>query len=299
MNRSLSRRDFLGVVAGGLACARAGVASPPARKLLVGHTGITWGYAPANAERAIADVGSLGYHAFESFGSVLEYWDQRGGLKRLLEQANLPLRSAYCPFELTDSAKRAATLAAATRWGKLIRAAGGSVAVIGPNNVTRSTFDMRANQTQIVATLNDIGRALADTGVIGALHPHSGSCIETRDDVYAVMEAVDTSIVKLAPDVGELMAGGADPLPIIRDFLPLIRHAHLKDYNGGATNDGYCPLGHGRVDIAGVVNLLETAPNDLMLMVELNPSSGSQATAPLETARLSKTHLETLGYRFR
>jgi len=132
--RSITRRTFtrslaLGAAAaalpGGVLLAFAG------KRLKVGHTGITWGFKPTDAEQAIADVGSLGFAGYESFGNVLEFWDKQGGLKRLLDAAQVPLRSAYCPVNLTDPAKRADEIAKLVRWGKLIQAAGGSVAVIG------------------------------------------------------------------------------------------------------------------------------------------------------------------------
>ena len=79
------------------------------RRLKVGHTGITWGFKPTDAEEAIEDVGSLGFHGYESFGNVLEAWDTKGGLDKLLEAAQVPLRSAYCPVNLTDPAKSGKT----------------------------------------------------------------------------------------------------------------------------------------------------------------------------------------------
>ena len=73
----------------------------------VGHTGITWGFKPTDAEQAIKDVGSLGFAGYESFGNVLEYWDKQGGLEaKLLDAAKVPLQSAYCPVNLIDPAKR-------------------------------------------------------------------------------------------------------------------------------------------------------------------------------------------------
>ena len=72
------------------------------KRLKVGHTGITWGFKPTDAEQAIKDVGSLGFAGYESFGNVLEYWDKQGGLKALLDAAGMPLRSAYCPVDLID-----------------------------------------------------------------------------------------------------------------------------------------------------------------------------------------------------
>ena len=92
----VDRRAFIRTLAAtGAAAALAD--SPAARaatpRLKVGHTGITWGFAPADAEPAIVDVGRLGFHGYESFGDVLEAWDKNGGLKRVLDANRLPLRS--------------------------------------------------------------------------------------------------------------------------------------------------------------------------------------------------------------
>ena len=55
-------------------------------------------------------------------------------------------------------------------------------------------------------------RALDDISMVGALHQHTGTCVETRDETYAVMEAVNTRYVKFGPDVGQLQKGGSDPV---------------------------------------------------------------------------------------
>jgi inosose dehydratase len=55
------------------------------------------------------------------------------------------------------------------------------------------------------------------------LHQHTGSCVETRDETYAVMEAVNTRLVKFGPDVGQLQKGGSDPVKVVKDFLPAVR----------------------------------------------------------------------------
>ncbi len=233
---SVSRRTFartlaLGAAAaalpGGLLQAQAG------KRLKVGHTGITWGFKPTDAEQAIKDVGSLGFAGYESFGNVLEFWDKQGGLKALLDAARVPLRSAYCPVDLMDQAKRKDEIEKLLRWGRLIKAAGGSVAVIGPNNVKRAEFQFAEHKANIVASLNEMCKALADIGVVGALHQHTGTCVETRDETYATMEAVDTRYVKFGPDVGQLQKGGVDPVKVVKDFLPTVRHVHMKDFDGG------------------------------------------------------------------
>jgi inosose dehydratase len=298
---ALTRRTFTRSLALGAAAAAISGAALQAlagKRLKVGHTGITWGFKPTDAEQAIKDVGSLGFAGYESFGNVLEFWDKQGGLKRLLDAAQVPLRSAYCPVHLTDPAKRTDEIAKLVRWGKLIQAAGGSVAVIGPNSVERPAFQFAEHKADIVAALNDMGKALADIGVIGVLHQHTGTCVETRDETYAVMEAVDTRHIKFGPDVGQLQKGGADPVKVVKDFLPAVRHVHMKDFDGGPHYLGYCPLGTGKVDIAGLAALLESSGNDLMIMCELDPSP-DQPLAPLEAARINKAAMATLGYTFR
>ena len=299
--RSITRRTFTRSLALGAAAAAlpaGALLAVAGKRLKVGHTGITWGFKPTDAEQAIKDVGSLGFAGYESFGNVLEYWDKQGGLKKLLDAAQVPLRSAYCPVNLTDPAKRTDEIAKLVRWGRLIQAAGGSVAVLGPNNVERPSYVFAEHKAHIVEALNDMGKALADIGVIGALHQHTGTCVETRDETYAVMEAVDTRHVKFGPDVGQLQKGGADPLKVVKDFLPAVRHVHMKDFDGGPDYLGYCPLGKGKVDVAGIASLLESSGNDLMIMCELDPSP-NQPLAPLEAARINKAAMAALGYSFR
>jgi inosose dehydratase len=292
------RRTFTKMLAVGLAAASVpALGAQKPRRLKAGHTGITWGFSPADAEKAIADVASLGFHGYESFGNVLEAWEPKGGLDKLLQAAKLPLRSAYCPVNLTDPTKRKEEVDKIVRWGGLIKKCGGSVAVIGPNNVKRPEYNFAEHKTDIVEALNDIGKALTDIGVVGALHQHTGTCVETREETYAVMEAVDTRYVKFGPDVGQLQKGGSDPVKVVKDFLPVVRHVHMKDFDGGEHYLGYCPLGQGKVDVATLADMLDNSGNDLMIMAELDPSKGMPLT-PLEAARINKMTLQKLGFSF-
>jgi inosose dehydratase len=309
MERKLSRREFAGVAGLGLAAvplANAQQANPqpgpgrgapppppPARRLKIGHTGITW----RGPEEAIKDIAALGYSGFEPFGNVLEQWEARGGMGTLLEQAKLPLISAYCGTNLTDPAQRGAEIEKMVRWGKIIKKYGGTTVVIGPNGRSRTGFDFAAVKANIVTTLNEMCKALADAGVVGALHQHTGTTVETRDEVYAIMEAVDTKYVKFGPDIGQLQKGGADPVKIVKDFLSVIDHVHLKDYDGGPNWTNYCPLGMGKVDLPAILDLLETHEPLKIALVELD-SGGRPPLSPLEAATASKLYLKMKGYTF-
>ena len=150
-------------------------------------------------------------------------------------------------MNLTDAARRREEIDKLVRWARLIRGAGGSVAVLGPNNVRRAEYRFADHKANIVAALNDMAKAVADVGVVGVLHQHTDTCVETREETYAVMESVDTRYVKFGPDIGQLQKGGSDPVKVVKDFLPVVRHVHMKDFDGGPHYLGYCPLGSAKL----------------------------------------------------
>jgi inosose dehydratase len=296
----ISRREFTKTLA---ACAAA--AAMPAslyaakeRKIHIGHTGITW--QNRQIDTGIADVSSLGFYGFETFGEVFDAWeDKPGGLGAVLQAHNLPLISAYCNVNLTDPAQRKDSIAKIVRWTGIVKKYGGRMIVIGPNGVHRNTYDFAANKDNIVSALNDIAQAVSDNGLTGGLHQHTGTCVETRDETYAVMEAVNTKYVRFAPDVGQLTKGGSDAVQVVKDFLPIIEHMHLKDYDGKNPHLAYyCPLGQGKVNVPAILDLMEKRKLRGMVMVELD-YDGRDNLVPLELARTSKMYLVSQGVRFR
>jgi len=293
-----SRREFLGTAAAGV------LLGAPARKIQIGHTCITWGTFPrgpeasATLENAVKDIAKLGFWSFETFPENLADWDAKGALQGLIDQNKLPLKSGYCRTNLTDASKRKESVTTVIQLGRMIKKYGGTFGVIAPNSVKREGFDWKANRSNIIAGLNDHAMALADLGLGTGLHQHTGTCIETRDEVYDVMESANTKVLKFAPDVGQLQKGGADAAKVVKDFLPLLRHMHLKDWSGGEHYVGYCPLGMGKVDLKAILDMAESAPNPVNVMVELDPSP-KQPMTPLETAQTSKAYLQKLGYQFK
>ena len=107
MKQYVNRREFMR----GLAISTAAAALPLSlhalkkRHVNIGHTGITW--RNRDIEQAITDVSGLGFYGFETFGNVLDHWEEKpGGLGAVLKAHNLPLISAYCNFNLVDPARR-------------------------------------------------------------------------------------------------------------------------------------------------------------------------------------------------
>jgi inosose dehydratase len=292
MMKILTRRDFALLASiGAISSPALSAADSLARRIKIGHTGITWGN---DSLQAVQDISALGYYGFETFGNVLEKWDADAELREKITDSKLPLISAYCSFDLIDPAKKKAELDKMSRWAALTKKFGGSVTVLGPNGVPRANYDFREHKTIIVAMLNDCSKMLSDAGLTAVLHQHTGTCIETRDEVYAVLDAVDSRYVKFGPDIGQLQKGGSDPVKVVKDYLPLVRHMHLKDYDGGPNFVGYCPLGQGKVDIPAILDLVESANMKGMIMVELDPSPMGAG----ETARIAQAYLRKLGYTF-
>jgi inosose dehydratase len=281
--------------------------------LHIGHTGLTWiplggGPGPRPAvdpmtdpqyvEAAIRDIAGLGFYGIELFGNQIEAMEAHGGVGAVLEKYKLPLISAYCGTNLSDPAQRKDSIAKTLGWAGLVKKYGGRVIVVGPNGVKRDTYDFKAHQNDIVTTLNELGKAVMDIGLAPVLHQHTGTCVETRDETYAVMEAVDTRVMKFGPDIGQLQKGGSDPVQVVKDFLPLVQHMHLKDYVGGPQYLGYCPLGQGKVDIPSILSMMEGRKTAGLVMVELD-SPPPQPVPAIEDARIATAYLEKQGVTFR
>jgi inosose dehydratase len=296
----VNRRSLIKLAALGLATA----VLPPVlsakkkRNIQIGHTGITW---PNDIVQAITDTGNLGFYGFETFGDVLTKWESQGGLQPMLEQHHLPLISGYCTVNLTDSSKRKDEMDKAVAWSKLIKKYNGFIFVLGPNQVKRADYDFAANKANIVATLNETAKVVCDQGLTPVLHQHTGTCVESRDETYAVLDAVDTKYLKFGPDIGQLTKGGSDAVQVVKDFLPLVQHMHLKDYNGLDPHLlGYCPLGEGKVNIPAILDLMAGRKIHGMVMGELdNDPKDLSPTPPVDLVKKSKVYLETLGVTFR
>lgn len=324
MKRSFGRRDFAKSVTLGLAACSIPAWAAKRRDLKIGHTGITWvnfgplapdpassaskapaaprkggpRADPAAIEETFRELGGLGFYGLELFSWQIQGMEDQGGLAPFIEKYKLPLISAYGGPNLLDPTKRRDSIAECISWAKLLKKYGGRVVTIGPNGVRRSSYSFQEHKADILATLTELGKALTDIGLTGCLHQHTGTCIESRDETYAIMEAVDTRYVKFGPDIGQLQKGGSDPVQVVKDFLPIVQHLHLKDYSGGENWLGYCPLGQGKVNIPPILDMMDGKKTDGMVMVELDSSPG-MPLPPEKSAALAKAYLEKQGITFR
>lgn len=299
----ITRRAFAASLAASAVAAAAPKAAFAVRKrnIHVGHTCITWVPYNSMVDQAIQDVAKLGYYGFETFGEVLVQQEAKGGLEPVLKANHLPLISAYCTLNLVDPTKRKEQMQKAATFAGLIKKYNGRIFVVGPNPVDRRTYKYEDHKANILSTLNEAGKIVSDHGIMPVLHPHTGTCIIDGQETYSTLDAMDTRYVKFGPDVGQLTKAGEDALAIVKKYLPLVEHMHLKDWNGKDPHLlGYCPLGQGKVNVPGILDLMEGRKIRGMVMVELdNNPRDPDPVSPYHLAEESKKYLESLGVQFR
>ena len=201
-----------------------------------------------------------------------------------------------------DPSKQKAELEKLIRWSKLTKANGGKVIEYCAGGRRGRDFNYKDHAKYMVESMNVYAKAVTDEGLVCALHPHTGTPVETEEEIYYVMNNLDTRYMKFGPDVGQIEKGGGDPVKICKDFVSLIEHVHLKDYAGGETGYlGYSPLGVGKVKLAEILNLLEKKKKSMagMIMFELDyQQNGKPAYTNYEAAKVSRDFLAKLNYKF-
>ncbi|WP_156184830.1 sugar phosphate isomerase/epimerase family protein [Allosalinactinospora lopnorensis] len=122
----------------------------------------------------------------------------------------------------------------------------------------------------LFANLDRIAGRSRERGVNAALHPHVGTMVQNREEVYRVLHE---SAVPLCLDTGHLLVGGTDPVRLAKDAPERVAHTHLKDvdaaladavraggrnYTDAVRAGMYRPLGAGDIDIEGIIRVLES-----------------------------------------
>ena len=249
--------------------------------LSFGYTGITW--QSDACEQAVQAISRNGFRFVEFFNFNLKDWEDRGGMAEMTAQYGVGLYSAYCSYQVVDPESRTSTLKQAEDDAKLIKKNGGTIMTLGGNGVDRKKTPFGDYKDYLVAIVTGIGRIARDCGIKACFHPHTGTPIETNDEIYGLMDAVDPEIVGFAPDVAQIQKGGTDPLEVLNRYVDRIEHVHLKDYGGKLERDPetgreldstgflcYMPLGMGIMDLKGILALLERVGFSGKCMVELD-----------------------------
>ncbi len=272
------------------------------RRHQIGATGILWN----DMELALKDMAALGYVGFETFGGTIEGMEKKGTpLGPLLQKYQIPLISSFNSGHVLDPAKKQQSMDNLIRWSKLVKGLGGKIIVYCADGGRKKGYDYKEYKQNIVDSMNDYAKAITNEGLVCALHPHTGTPIETQEEIDWVMNAVDTKYMRFAPDIGQIQKGGGDPVKVVKDYLSLVEHMHLKDFAGqDKLNNGYvgyCALGEGQVNLTAILDLMEKKKKlGGMIMYEQDGPNRLRPgmKTPLEEATITKDYLVKLGYKF-
>ena len=231
-----------------------------------------WG-AMLPTRRVLQEMSDLGFRTTE-LGAPGFLPQEPAELKSLLSDFGMTLSGGFTPIEPHEASRREATLAYARSAARLLADSGAtlfiSAAIMDSDWSVPRTLNAGEHR-YMVETLALVDEICAEHGLVQVLHPHVQTLVETADDVNRILDVCD---VKWCLDTGHLAIGGIDPVEFAKDVVERVGHVHLKDVRldmvpavlrretslKAATQAGlFTQLGHGDVDIVGVIQSLEAA----------------------------------------
>jgi len=310
-----SRRDFLrqlggsalGVVSIGCAVRGAGSAvrgerfpegvpahrAPRTAHLSIGCAAITWG---GDDDRAIADIGALGFPGIQLRANVVPRFRERPGeLRELLARHGLTfvaLSSGNVPI---DPSTEAQVIEQHVGHARFLRDAGGLYLQLIDQR-PRGREREPADYARLGRLLTEIGKRVTDVGVSVGYHHHVGSIGEKPDEIERVLDASDPRYVRLLLDVAHYHVGGGDPAAAVRRYAERLLFLHIKDVRTLSPGPGRPPfqfveLGRGAVDLPAAFPALRAVTYRGWAVVELD-SVPDPGRTPKEANGISKRYLE-------
>ncbi len=230
-----------------------------------------WG-AMLPTPRVLGEMSSLGMTVTE-LGAPGFLPDDAAGVQAQLAEYGMGLVGGFTPLVMHDRGQEAATIAEARRVAELFQRAGATKFISAivtdwdwaePHSATPEEV---ANMARMFGIVDEI---CEEHGLEQVVHSHVQTMIEKDEDVQKVLDSCD---VHFCLDTGHLAIGGTDPVEFAKTAFDRVGHVHLKDVNLSkvdplmtrqqsimeAVQGGlFTPLGQGDVDIAGVVQALES-----------------------------------------
>jgi inosose dehydratase len=185
-------------------------------------------------------------------------------------------------------------------WARVSRDVGADTVVVSCVRREKPHYDTD-EYLGLARTLNALGARIRDElGLQTSLHPHTGTPVETPDEIAMVVEALDPRACGFGPDTGQIAQAGGDAVEIVTRYRQVVNHVHVKDYGGTAvTHDsdgklltdptgyvGYEPIGLGVIDFAQMFRALREVGYKGWLNVELDGTNRAPRP-PREAASIS------------
>jgi inosose dehydratase len=298
-------------------------ADHPNQSFSFGYQLITWDFGPlSRLEHGLAKVAEEGFTTFELLlGDTLgsDFARRSLTLGPLAEPTVVPDSEIFRRLGLVAGAEAAHGIAPAsvyadgewtnpllwpTEFAKIqvltrfLQGCGASVLACGGGPPQLGRPRAQEAYTEFAERLKAIGAYTSTCGIRTVYHPHLDTFVETREQLDRLMDVLDTDVVGLCIDPAHFQVKRDDPVDIFKTYSSVIDYVHFKDCNGDESTLtgydrylGFCELGAGIIDLAGIVEALLAAQYSGVVTVELDYSD-----TPDESCRRNATFIrDSLG----
>jgi len=241
-------------------------------------------------------VARVGYNAYETIGGVIEAYEAAGAsYADLLARHRIGLIGTYVGTRFRHGEDPAQDIANARRWIMRAKELGATTVLLAAGSRQAGPCADRTGWRHIADAFAEMARIARAADMLTAVHPHTGTLLETRQDIDSFFAAADVDLLPFAPDTGQIAKAGDDAVATLEDYKEIVKHVHLKDYGGGRETGymGYAPIGEGVIDMAAVFRILDDVNYAGWVTVELDGTPQAPYT-PLEAARRSRDNLTRL-----
>lgn len=166
-----------------------------------------------------------------------------------------------------------------------------------------------ADWARLAAGLNRAGAYARRIGIKLAYHPHVGTNVEGPEAIDRLLALTDPDDVGIVYDTGHILAGGGDPIEVLRRHAGRVAAVHLKDVRrdvlvrvrerGDVFLDAvrrgiFTTPGSGCIDFPAVVGELRARGYQGWMIIEAEQDP--RVAEPVAYAREAKTLVERLMY---
>jgi inosose dehydratase len=159
--------------------------------------------------------------------------------------------------------------------------------------------------------VNGIAREARAAGHPVAFHQHTGTFVETPEELDRLLSIADSALVSVCLDVGHYTVAGGDPVAALRRYGERVTHLHLKDVDADVLADLragrladfrsairarlFTELGAGVLDLPAIVDALVRRDYGGWLMIEQDSGWGPPAESAAIGRRVLANELRRAG----
>ncbi len=243
---------------------------------------------PESTASAFELARRLGYDAVEVMVGIDPVSQDVDAIRHLCDYHEIPVCAIHAPCLLITQ-----RVWGTEPWGKLERSALMAQALGAETVVVHPPFRWQRDYAK--SFVDGIARLEADTGVAFAvenMYPWRASKRELQ--AYAPgWNPVDQSYANVTIDLSHSSTAGSDPIQMVRELGPRLRHLHLADGTGSAKDEHLIP-GHGSQPCAELLELLAGRGYDGSVVIEINtrkaPSRAARQADLAESLAFTRLH---------